>query len=371
MIDTQSSSLQLEPSVIRVESAKGIGRDVFGTAFLIHRTRELTYWLTCAHVINDIGGIQNVRVKDGNRYKPVELAGLDSESLKNLRDNYDLAVFKVKGLFDKDTLELAKTSYRESDFISLGNFIGPNSLIGMRPVSGSLYADFIVSNEHPAWMYKLEMDTRSPLERGYSGSPIYVPELKQVVGVINQRHRNENTQGYGISVEAATSIFQKVPDLNMLCDQILTSGVRATSWVMKVLDKPLRLALSKQTRLALDWFSQERIVNLSKKACDYAVEHSEDLKSELEHIPDPQDRLELIGDFQWEFEKYLERIYGSLLTDSKDLLINNRIKPSLSAEAYESAFDYIKSELPESLESKVISKISGYMECLIENLYSD
>jgi len=375
MINKQKSLEQLEPSVIKVESIDNENPNaVFGTAFLIEKTRNSTFWLTCAHVIKDIGGIEKVRVKEENRniYKPVELAGLDSDSIFNLQDNHDLAVFRVDGLYSMQKLDLIKDTCRDLDFISLGNFRGPNNTLSMRPVSGTLYADFIAeSDTSSAWMYKLEMDERSPLEKGYSGSPIYVPELQKVVGVINRKNKGDSRQGYGVSVEAAANIFDRVPELNKLRNQILMTGVQASNWFLNLLDKPLRLALGKQTRIALEWFSQKGIVNLAKQASDYAVENSEPLKLELQALTSEQEKLELLGDFQWEFEKYLERIYGSLLTDSKELLIDNDIGPSLSADVYETAFEYIKNIFPEYLDVSIVRKIELYMNCLVENLYSN
>ena len=374
---------RLEPSVIRVESIEDGARSKFGTAFLIERNPAVTYWLTCAHVITDLGGTKNIQVQDRYGYKNIELAGLDENTLHNVAEHHDLAVFQVEGLFshrpvlDLAILDLDDSSNDNFDFISLGNFKRSDGQLGMRPISGQLYLDSKIGYSDPVRIYKLKTDESSPLQSGYSGSPIFVPKVDKVVGVINQKHREKPTDGYGVSIEALANILEKVPDLSELRNKILNPAVRITnssiqvtnSLLVTLLDWPLRRFIDRQTRTALEWFAKKRIKNLAKEASNYAMMHSEILNAEITTITDPKIREELFDDFQWELEKYLERIYNCLLTDSDDLLVHNEITPSLAAEAYETALDYIKNIFPDYFEERIIRKISKYMNCLIENLY--
>ena len=75
-------------------------------------------------------------------------------------------------------------------------------------------------------------------------------------------------------------------------------------------------------------------------------------------------------DFVWEIEKYLERVYGSILTESTDLLYDIPILPSQSSNAYKDAFLYIKSVIPKSLDPNAIQIIGDNLDRLYGDLFS-
>ena len=361
---------KLKSSIALVESSKVDSSD-FGSGFLIHRDKKATYWLTCAHVVNAIGAEDRIRVGK----LPAELVGLTKQDLSSLKDSFDLAILKVEGLFKKKPVQLGKPIVRDLRFQTLGHFQNTKTKqLYLREVSGSLHVDSLnlVARESYAWVLDLKMDEKFLLQPGYSGSPVFIPYTRQVIGVVEQR-KDSGKKGKAIAVDAANSIFRKVPELkHMLRSQTSqnSSSHRMAKFAMDVIEYPLRLVIGSQVRAALDWLLQEGFSNLAAKASNYARENSNALNAELQQFSE-EDREKVFTEFQWEIEKYLERIYSSLLTDSQDLLEKNIVRPTLSSAAYESAFVYIRNSIPDYISEKASNKINRYVAVLIEYLYSD
>lgn len=360
---------ELAASIALIDSARDDSSD-FGSGFLIHGDDKATYWLTCAHVINDIGNLDDLRVDN----LPAQLVGIKEEQLKSsLRNSFDLAVLKVEGLFKKKPLKLAKPTERELNFLGIGHFQQKNKRRFLREIAGSLHVDTlnVVASNKYAWVLDLELNENFSLEPGYSGSPVFIPGSQRVIGVVEQRQGQSGRKGQAIAVDAAISIFQEVPELrNMLRIQTnqQTFGGRFRTRLMESIERPLRWAIGSEVCTILDWLLQEGISTLAKKASDYALNASDSLNSEIQRFPE-EDRSRLINDFQWELEKYLERIYGSFLTDSQDLLEKNKIRPTFSHIPYEMAFSYIKTSVPENITEAVHHKLDKYVAVLIKNLY--
>src|SRR5450755_4101715 len=84
----------------------------FGTGFLIYRDERATYFVTCAHVVNDVGGADNIAVsvrerkEGGTTFKDYQ-AGLVA---CGSRDTIDLAVLRVEGRQILSLLPLRSTS---------------------------------------------------------------------------------------------------------------------------------------------------------------------------------------------------------------------------------------------------------------------
>lgn len=99
----------LNESVVRITSAEP-DNSKFGTAFVIHRDRETTYLLTCAHVVRDVGGVESVRI-----------TGLPATVIAIVNDDDpDLAVITVDGLSDKPVLKLSAIGEKGRAFIISG-----------------------------------------------------------------------------------------------------------------------------------------------------------------------------------------------------------------------------------------------------------
>jgi hypothetical protein len=73
----------LRDSIALIKSAEN-NRGDFGSSFIIKRTAKATYWLTCAHVVLDVGGIDNLRIANHS----ATLVGCKDDELVALKDTY-------------------------------------------------------------------------------------------------------------------------------------------------------------------------------------------------------------------------------------------------------------------------------------------
>ena len=89
--------INLEDSIVLIKSVKK--ENVIGTGFIFHKQQNYTYLLTCAHVIKDVGGEENIRVND----LPAEVIKIgDVQGL-------DLAILKINTTFSASSLKLKKS----------------------------------------------------------------------------------------------------------------------------------------------------------------------------------------------------------------------------------------------------------------------
>jgi WD40 repeat protein len=172
--------------------------DKFGTGFVIHRDEQAALVLTCAHVVQDVGGSETVKV--GDVTATVVALGTD--------DGIDLAVLHVSGLQDKQPLSLSTSGEKGKSFITAGfQFVGKQFLF--RPLQGVLGQQVGVgANLIRAW--DLQITDPYQLQPGYSGSPVVDEESGTAIGVVSTR-QGEGKKGLAISVEALKKIWQEMP----------------------------------------------------------------------------------------------------------------------------------------------------------------
>lgn len=364
----------LKNSIALIRSTDS-SRSEFGSGFMIKRGKWATYWLTCAHVVLDVGGIQKTRVGDFS----ATLAGLNESELAVLKDTYDLVVLRVEDLFNKEPLQLISSKEKLKDkqtcidFSAVGHFqYNETKKRYVKGISGQLHLGrlSLVTGETYSRVLQLELrDTESLLQPGYSGSPVLIHNkgTQQVIGVVDQRIGDGKT-GLAISVESAQGVFQKVQELHgILRSGALDSRVWLRGKSISLIEKLLQLGVSPQIRATLDWLSNTE--SLAKHAGDYALENSVHLQTRISNISDPEQRDESKDDFYWEIEQYLKLIYASLLTHSHDLLDKPILHPSLPNAAYEMAFAYIKQAIPEYIENNAAEKLKDYLDYLTPKLH--
>ena len=359
---------QLKSSIALIEGTS-IDSSDFGSGFLIYRDPKgkATYWLTCAHVVKAIGDLQGIRVGA----LPATLVGPSKKELFSLKDNFDLAVLRVVGLFHKEPVALISPRARKKRrFFTTGHSQNAKTKqLYLKKISGKLSIEQqnVVSSNDYAWVLDLEVDDKFSLKPGYSGSPVFIPNSRKVIGVIEQSQLS-GKQGQAISIDAAINIFRTVPELKpMLRSQVSQEGF--LDWAMGIIERPLRRMIGSQVREALDWFLYQGICNLARQAVEHSLETSQELRDEIGQFPESA-RPKIITNFQWEVEKYIERIYASLLTNSQELLERNEIRASLSSNAYRCAFEFIRESLPESISENVRHRISHLIDVLLDNQYS-
>src|SRR5687767_11446070 len=84
--------------------------DAFGTGFVVHRDEQGSYVVTCAHVIRDVGGPETTKAAD----LPATVVAIGDD------DVLDLAVVRVPGLLDKQTMVLQIEAQEGAPFIAVG-----------------------------------------------------------------------------------------------------------------------------------------------------------------------------------------------------------------------------------------------------------
>ena len=87
---------KLEDSIVLIASAKDNRKNVIGTGFIFHKEQNCIYLLTCAHVVEDVGGADNIKVNN----IPAEVIKIGDIQ------GFDLAVLKVNESFSAPSLSL-------------------------------------------------------------------------------------------------------------------------------------------------------------------------------------------------------------------------------------------------------------------------
>ena len=176
----------------------------FGTGFAIAQDDKTIYLLTCAHVVRDVGGREQV-LADGI---PATVIAAGDEV------GFDLAVLRVEGLWDKPRLSLCLSGEVEKPLIIAGFYqFDPKTPPALRTIRGSLGEQIRLSSRDgsdrvKAWDLKIEGEYY--LQPGYSGSPVIDRENGCVLGVVTHQI-GKGEKGLAISIQALVKIWQEMP----------------------------------------------------------------------------------------------------------------------------------------------------------------
>ncbi|MEL6159903.1 MAG: serine protease [Cyanobacteria bacterium J06627_32] len=198
-------------SVVLVESWDE-KRNEFGSGFVVHQDSLSTYIITCAHVVKDVGGLDNIKVS--GKYKAQVIAQGSS---------FDIAILKVDTkLTSNPPLRVCTCQEPEGRFVIPGWFdYGFNSKI-ILPIYGSLIATGETEEDSfrvETHIFEVDTDSKHHLTDGYSGSPLIHERSGCVLGIVYQC--KSGTTGPCLSVKAAKKICAQIPDLKSL--SLLTS----------------------------------------------------------------------------------------------------------------------------------------------------
>lgn len=356
-----SRDSSLEDSIALITSAKNDTSN-FGSSFIIKKTANATYWLTCAHVVLDVGGIDNLRIADHS----ATLAGCSEDELATLKNTSDLVVLRVEDLFKKVPLDLVHSQKKKLSFSVTGHYKNEGA---KQIYTGSLYGDLIIpsdgsvlTSEGYSKTLNLEVDSKSRLllQPGYSGSPVLIKGKKQVVGVVVQRY--DNRKGIAISVEAAKQIFRKVPELqDILIRKVFAFGIKIAESEMASIEIKQLESLSPDVQEALKWLRDKG--GLAKQASN----HVSDTLPSFKNIADDV-KSKSLQDLCGDIEKYLEYVYDSLLNENDNRLIRQTRRPSRPIAEYEIAFSWIKDNIPSHINHDVAENIRKKLDCLSSNI---
>jgi S1-C subfamily serine protease len=204
------SVVPLINSVVKITDSKLSVRG-FGTCFAVYRDQHFVYLLTCAHVIESIGGIEEVRV-----------AGSKAEQvISGQEKGVDLAILTVKNecLPNLPLLSLRQNVEEKSSIRTAGFRVVTDKDIVCREITGTLIGRNKLGSEGfseqiSGWDFEVDLtQSIDVLQPGCSGSPL-VDNSGQVVGIVAIRGKQDREKGIAIAVEALRSIWpSSYPDI--------------------------------------------------------------------------------------------------------------------------------------------------------------
>ncbi|MGH3402972.1 MAG: trypsin-like peptidase domain-containing protein [Streptosporangiaceae bacterium] len=186
----------------------------FGTGFIIYRRQRTSYVLTCAHVIDDIGGADKA-VTAGVAATPV--ASGDA-------DGIDLAILRCEDLDAIAPLQLKVNAERGQHFQTTGFQLYGKQKYLIRSLAGLLGkpVQIGVSQAGLVKAWDLNITDDYQLQPGYSGSPV-VDENGDAIAVVSTRQA-EGRKGLAVSVEAVLRIWPDAPRNIFRGDQTAAIG---------------------------------------------------------------------------------------------------------------------------------------------------
>ena len=193
----------LEDSIVLITSASDKKANVIGTGFAFYREQNYTYLLTCAHVVNDVGGNENVLVNN-----------ISAEVLATGNiTGFDLAVLRVENLNHIPPLQLISLSQAENrKFRIAGHYLyGEEKKIILETVDGTLGKKrFARQNDRRVTAWNLSINEGDRLRKGYSGGPVVDQKTGRVLGIATNMEK-DGAEGLAISVEALKKIWSDIP----------------------------------------------------------------------------------------------------------------------------------------------------------------
>lgn len=174
----------------------------FGTGFIIRQTSSVAHILTCDHVIEDVGGVEQI-LADGQNTTVVS-SGQDI--------GLDLAILRVEGLWNKPALQTQGCGEKDRTVVMAGfqSYAKGHLIRPLRCTLGNQGGLQINGGERiPVWDLQI-VDDNYNLEPGYSGSPIVDAATEKIVGIVS--HRQGGRIGLAISIEALDKIWQVLDD---------------------------------------------------------------------------------------------------------------------------------------------------------------
>lgn len=187
----------LEESVVLITSSNLKYQDVIGTGFVIYREEGTTYLLTCAHVVEDVGGKDNLLIYGQSA---TVLASSDV-------NNFDLAAiqFKHEKLINRPVLKLQNYPQEGTSVKAAGYYLYSSekkrSLATVEGVLGKQKYREDQDTGERAIAWEININNEGQLQKGYSGSPVVDRDSGLVIGVVTNMGTGGQI-GEIISIEA-------------------------------------------------------------------------------------------------------------------------------------------------------------------------
>jgi tetratricopeptide (TPR) repeat protein len=171
----------------------------FGTAFLIYSNSDESIYLTCAHVVRDVGGPTQVQL-DGEPVTATVGSGPDSA--------LDLAVLRASPRADSSPLRLGAAALSGEEVTVVG-FHAFGKHYVLRDVSGTLGKSIRLHGRGraaPVSAWDLIMTDDELLKPGFSGAPVVYGQPEQVIGVVSHSIGG-GERGVAVSIEVLPTIW--------------------------------------------------------------------------------------------------------------------------------------------------------------------
>ncbi|NET86331.1 MAG: trypsin-like peptidase domain-containing protein [Moorea sp. SIO1F2] len=304
-------SINFSDSVILITSSDSSGNRKFGTGFVIHKDTHNTYLLTCAHVVNDVGGAETIRAN-----------GLPATVIASGEDKgFDLAVLTVEGLWDKPLLKLCASGQKDKPFIISGFYeFAQKDNPALRKIQGQLGNQIQLASKNGSDRIKawdLIIKDKYYLQPGYSGSPVIDQETGSVLGVVSYRI-GKGEEGLAISIEALGKIWEEMPsrifkdlaikDINLNESKqasftsiknpkllrikldkaeneisVIESKIESLTYIIKSINSKLEIAISpeEEAKMKLTLTQNEDQLNESYKKLEQLYEKKDYLEQQL------------------------------------------------------------------------------------------
>ena len=204
-----------ELSVVQIQS-KDPKKTGFGSGFIFFENEEGAYILTCAHVVRDVGGIEQVKVED-----------LPATVVYQSQNGYadDLAVLKVEGLRNLPNLPLGNfrrelssrkflTKFRIHGY---SEFDSRNRIYELDNIQGHLGDKKRikgVSQQLLVNSWKLHIDPSCVLKPGNSGSPVIDAKSYNVLGIVTHlegQGQDKGKFGRAVCIDTLEDVWQEIP----------------------------------------------------------------------------------------------------------------------------------------------------------------
>lgn len=181
-----------EQAVILLTSRAADKNRNFGSGFVVARKGQVSYVLTCAHVVEQIGREQ---LCAAGTDAPVSVLHCGSG------DGIDIAVLQVEGLQDKPLLNQFAQGQEQAE-VQVAGYSLFDARTGQH-IKRTLNGQFgkrnsIGAQGWPLWDVAITDDSFSTLEGGYSGSPVCNAQ-GQVVAITSHRRSGQHGHAFCIS----------------------------------------------------------------------------------------------------------------------------------------------------------------------------
>ncbi len=170
----------------------------FGTGFIIATKQKITYIATCAHVINNLGGIDYVKV-----------AGQKAEVVNGLLPGLDLAILSTTPPLEKPAISLQTEVFLECE-VRIEGFSRLVDMTVFDTLDGKLTREREIECDNQR-IRMWELNTEDGLDGGYSGSPVVHKETNCAIAVIV--HSRGSKAGNAVSVEGLNLLWKGVSEL--------------------------------------------------------------------------------------------------------------------------------------------------------------